>query len=131
MGTNDGVLPDTCAWVDFFNARRTPLAIAIEGSLVRGNIHTCGIVKFELVQGLRNRNEEKVLLDALQAVTHLEMTESLWLAAGRLSATLRKKGVTIPLSDLLIAALALHHDLTVLTVDRHFDHVAGLRVSAG
>lgn len=131
MGKNDGILPDTCAWIDFFNARRTPLAVALEGYLVQGDIYTCGIVKYELVQGLRTRDAEKKLLDALQAVTHLEMTEALWLDAGRLSAILRKKGVTLPLSDILIAALALQNDLAVLTIDRHFSHVAGLQVVAG
>jgi hypothetical protein len=59
------------------------------------------------------------------------MTAALWLDAGRLSTSLRKKGVTLPLSDILIAALALQHDLTVLTIDRHFEQVEGLRVARG
>ena len=130
MERADRVLPDTCAWIDFFNARRTPLATALENLLVRGDVHTCGVVKYELVQGLRDKDEERVLLEALQAVIHLEMTETLWLAAGRLSAALRKKGVTLPFSDILIASVALKHDLTVLTVDRHFDQVPGLRAIA-
>jgi predicted nucleic acid-binding protein len=37
----------------------------------------------------------------------------------------------LPLSDLVIAVLALAHNLTVLTIDRHFDQIAGLRVVAG
>jgi predicted nucleic acid-binding protein len=121
-------LPDTCAWIDFFNNRQTPLAIALERLLVQGEVHTCGAVKYELVQGVRTGAEEKILLHALQAVTHLEMTELLWIKAGRLSGALRKKGVTIPFSDILIALLALENDLTILTVDRHFEQVAGVRV---
>ena len=124
-------LPDTCAWIDFFNNRQTPLAIALERLLVQAEIHTCGVVKYELVQGVRTGAEEKIMLHALQAVTHLEMTEPLWIKAGRLSGTLRKKGVTIPFSDILIALLALENDLTILTVDRHFEQVAGVRVTAG
>jgi hypothetical protein len=131
MVTADRLLPDTCAWIDFFNARPTPLAMALENALRRGAIYTCGVVKFELVQGLKGRDEERILFAALQAVPHLELTESLWINAGRLSRRLRKQGTTIPLSDILIATLALEHNLSVLTVDRHFSQVVGLLVVAG
>jgi predicted nucleic acid-binding protein len=124
------VLADTCAWIDFFNARRTPQAIALEQLLLQGEVFTCGVVKYELVQGVKSPAEEKTLLHALQAVNHLEMYESLWIKAGRLSAALRKKGVTIPFSDIIIAVLALENDLTVLTVDGHFEQVAGVKVRA-
>jgi predicted nucleic acid-binding protein len=127
----DGILPDTCAWIDFINGRGTPLAIALEQLLVHGEVFTCGVVKYELVQRVRTRDDERMLLNALGAVTHLEMTESLWIGAGRLSASLRKKGVTLPLSDIVVAVIALEHNLSVLTVDRHFDHIAGLQVVAG
>ena len=124
----DRILPDTCAWIDFFNARGTLLAVSLEQLLLQGEVFTCGIVKYELVQGVRSTAEEKTLLHALQAVTHLEMDESLWVQAGRLFGALRKKGVTIPFSDVMIAVLALENELTVLTVDRHFEQVAGVKV---
>ena len=127
----DRVLPDTCAWIDFFNARRTPLAVALEQLLLQGEVFTCGVVKYELVQGVKSPAEEKALLRGLQAVNHLEMEESLWIESGRLSAALRKKGVTIPFSDMMIAVLALENDLTVLTVDGHFEQVTGVKVRGG
>ena len=68
------------------------------------------------------------MLEALRALDHLEMTESLWRDAGRLSTSLCQMGVTLPLSDILIATLAMAHGLSVLTVDRHFTQITGLRV---
>lgn len=127
----DRCLPDTCAWIDFFNDRQTPLTVALECLLREGDAYTCGVVKYELVQGIRSDKEESALLNALRAVTHLEMNESLWVKAGQLSGKLRKKGVTLPFSDILIAVLAVEHDLSVLTIDRHFAHVDGVRVIAG
>jgi predicted nucleic acid-binding protein len=41
-----------------------------------------------------------------------------------MGAALRKKGITMPVSDLLIAALAKTHALTVLTLDSHFQILA-------
>ncbi|NCP78814.1 MAG: PIN domain-containing protein [Desulfuromonadales bacterium] len=124
----DRVLADTCAWIDFFNNRGTPLAKALERHLLQGGVCTCGIVKYELVQGLKSSQEEVLLLEALRALDHLEMTESLWRDAGRLSTSLCQMGVTLPLSDILIATLAMAHGLSVLTVDRHFTQITGLRV---
>ncbi|HET8579717.1 MAG TPA: type II toxin-antitoxin system VapC family toxin [Nitrospiraceae bacterium] len=43
-------------------------------------------------------------------------------------AELRRRGQIIPDLDLLAAATALHHDLTVLTSDKHFQRVPGLKV---
>lgn len=68
------------------------------------------------------------MLNALQALPHLEMTRELWISAGQLSATLRKNGHILPLSDIIIATLAMNHGCSVLTVDRHFALIAGLEV---
>jgi tRNA(fMet)-specific endonuclease VapC len=41
---------------------------------------------------------------------------------------LRDSGTPIPMNDIWIAAIALEHDLPVLTRDAHFDRVPGLNV---
>jgi len=125
------VLPDTCAWIDFFRGRQTPLATAVEQALLNGSVVTCGVVLYELLQGIKGAREEKALLDAFQAVPVLELTTGLWIEAGRLAARLRSKGTNLPLSDVVIATLATNHHATVLTVDQHFSAVPALRVSAG
>lgn len=124
----DRILPDTCAWIDFFKGNRTPLAEALVQSLAQQEVVTCGIVLYELLQGLKKPGEELLLHNALQALPHLEMTRELWLSAGRLSATLRKNGHILPLSDIIIATVAIHHGCAVLTVDRHFTAITGLEL---
>ena len=41
--------------------------------------------------------------------------------------TLRKRGTPIPTNDIWIAALAMQHQLTLYTRDRHFDHLPQLK----
>lgn len=122
-------LPDTCAWIDFFRGRPTQMAKQVEAALVQGKVVTCGVVLFELLQGIKNPKEEALVLSAFQAIQHLEMSDHLWIKAGQLSANLRKKGHTLPLSDILIATLALENHCSLLTVDRHFDVIPGLTVT--
>lgn len=122
------ILPDTCAWIDYFKGNQTPLADSLAQSLLQDEVVTCGVVLYELLQGVKKPTEETLALNALQALPHLEMSRELWISAGKLSATLRKSGHTLPLSDIIIATLAMKHTCSVLTVDRHFAEIPGLKL---
>ncbi|HEY5523559.1 MAG TPA: PIN domain-containing protein [Desulfuromonadaceae bacterium] len=125
------ILPDTCAWIDFFRGRQTPLAEALGDSLMRVEVVTCGVVLYELLQGIKNQSEEVLVQNAFQALSHLEMTRELWISAGRLSAELRGSGLTLPFSDIVIATIALDSGSAILTIDRHFEAVPGLVIVDG
>ena len=86
----NSILPDTCVWIDFFRGRQTPLAELLGESLMRVEVVTCGVVLYELLQGIKNQREEVSVQNALQALSHLEMTRELWISAGKLAAQLRK-----------------------------------------
>lgn len=47
---------------------------------------------------------------------------------GSIKASLRKKGKPIPENDIWIAAIAMQHNLTVATRDKHFAEVDGLSI---
>jgi len=63
----------------------------------------------------------KMRLDSLK---DCQTNTPLWEKAYDLAFQLRRKGVTIPYTDILIAASALTHEATLLHVDTHFDLVA-------
>ena len=123
------ILPDSCAWIDFFRGSPTTLSAALEQALLNGSVVTCGVVLYELTQGIKSPMEEKALTNAFKAVPFLELSHTLWIEAGRLSSSLRTQGYTLPMSDVLIAVLAMQHDATVLTADEHFSAIPGLKVT--
>jgi len=49
---------------------------------------------------------------------------------GDLKELLKRKGRPIPENDIWIAAVALQHDLTLVTRDRHFKEVPGLSLES-
>ncbi|MBN2383591.1 hypothetical protein JXQ70_11995, partial [bacterium] len=53
----------------------------------------------------------------------LETTEATYAQTARISYDLRRKGLTIPLSDLIITAHCLSNNLTLLTRDNHFQMI--------
>jgi predicted nucleic acid-binding protein len=123
-----GILPDTCAWIDYFRPGGTTLGLLVERAIASDSVYACGPVLYELIQGARSEKEQASLTSALGALPYLEMTEALWIKAAQLSAALRKTGKTIPLSDILIAALAIEHSLAVMTVDEHFRLIPGVAI---
>jgi len=68
-----------------------------------------------------------MVTDLFQALPYFETRRSDFIAAGELLGELRAQGVTIPSSDALVAAICLQRGVALLTLDRHFDRVPGLR----
>src|SRR5688572_17377840 len=69
---------------------------------------------------------EAALKEFLSAVTVLEITEDICRRYGEEKAILLERGIVIGSLDLLIAATALHHSLTLLTADRDFGRIEKL-----
>ena len=124
---NKGVLPDTCAWIEYFKPGASPLKQTLERLLLNDVIFVCGPVLYELSQGLKSDKEKNAVMEALKSLEYIEMSEDLWIKAGELSSALRRKGKTIPFSDILIAAIALENNLSILTVDKPFEEIKGAK----
>ena len=122
------VIADTSVWIPFFNrpdsAEKTALDILIDAD----EVALVGVVLAELLQGCRTPSERDALSDALLALPYYEVTQSTWLQTGDLSAALLRKGVTLPLSDLIIAALAIEHNCHVHSLDTHFKKIPGVHL---
>lgn len=125
---NNGVLPDTCAWIEYFKPGGSPLKLSIEKLLLSDSVFICGPILYELTQGFRSDKERAGVTDALKCLEYVEMSEALWLKAGELSSTLRKTGKTIPFSDILIASIAIDKNLAILTIDKHFAEIEGVNI---
>jgi len=96
-------------------------------------IITTGIVKLEILGGTKTQNEFERLKTRLDSLDMVETDTVLWEEAYRLSFELRRKGITVPYTDILIAACALRTESTVVHADAHFDLMAkhiGLNVES-
>jgi len=125
--TRDGVIVDTSVLIDFLK-NRAPNAAAVAALITSKQIRTTGIVMAELLQGARTATEETYVVELLEGIPAIEVTSALWMKAGRLSCSLRRKGITLPLSDIAIAALAIEQNLSVFTLDRHSGDIPGVKL---
>ena len=86
------------------------------------------VVAAEVLQGAKTESDFQQLEDKLDALHFYHADEETWQRAARLSFTLKRIGLKTPLSDLLVAQVALDNDLTVYAADEHFDRVDGLKL---
>ena len=88
-----------------------------------------GMVLAEILQSIRTKKEARRVKESLNKLPYLEVTWDAWEKAGELSRDLRRRGITIPLSDMIITSLAIVGGYEILTVDPHFQHVPGLQLN--
>jgi predicted nucleic acid-binding protein len=112
------ILIDTCAWIDFLRGKEGALGNAVERALSDDTALICGVVMAELLQGAKG-NKERQQLDFLFANVPCLNLEP----AGTFLQTLRARGITLPLTDAVIAAIAQRCGVPVLTIDAHFQHL--------
>ena len=58
----------------------------------------------------------------------LQIDEAAARSYGSIKTVLRKKGTPIPENDIWIAALAQHHELIIVTRDKHFREVESVHI---
>ncbi|PIP47843.1 MAG: VapC toxin family PIN domain ribonuclease [Deltaproteobacteria bacterium CG23_combo_of_CG06-09_8_20_14_all_51_20] len=121
------VLVDTSIWIEYFNHRHSENGEAVEDLLRGERVVITGIVVTELLQGAKLKNEFDAILDSIVSLPFLDAALSAWIEAGRLSYSLRKKGVTIPTTDVVLASLAIENQCLLFSLDSHFDRIPGLK----
>ena len=88
-------------------------------------ILTTGLVLQELLQGFSGPKDRGQILDRFSDVPLLIPDRDDHIRGAELGNNCRRAGIQIGMIDALLAALCIHHDLTMLTSDKDFTHIAG------
>jgi len=123
---HEKVMVDTSVWIDFFRKGDSQASRDLSFYIENDFVHICGIVELEIIQGLKENKKESVL-SALDVVNYVELTRQDFVKAGSMVNQLRKKGITIPSTDAIIAACSFGNNLKLLTFDKDFVHFNNLK----
>lgn len=120
------VLIDTSAWVDALRSDGSPeVREKVRAATIEGTAVLCDMVLLELWNGARGDAEGHFLMHLQNEIEIVETSPQVWRSAQELARGCRSQGITIPATDLLIAACARTFGLVLLHNDRHFDLLAG------
>ena len=118
---------DTNALSAFLLADRALLAVVPASVVIRLPVNVLGEYRSGLLKS-RERVKLGRLLDEFQKVVEvLPVDEMTVQPYAEIREQLHKAVRPIPENDTWIAALAVQHQLPVLTKDRHFETIAGVR----
>lgn len=126
--TSPRVLVDSSIWIEAFRRSHSPVVESLIDLLDRRRVVTTGLVMAEVLYGCRNDAERLQVDEAMRGLPFLETGRTAWEAAGNKGALLRGKGITLPLSDLLMAAVASEASALIFSSDHHFDLIPDLKL---
>ena len=116
-------LVDTSSWVEYLRDHDSDVGDRVEVLVLRGEAAWCDMTLVELWHGVRGSKEKRELAEMENEIECLPVDASVWRFASRLALRCREKGITVPVSDLVIAACASHHKVELEYCDHHFNDI--------
>lgn len=119
---------DTSVWSLAFRRdvpETTPQTRALVQALAAGQIVvTAGLVLQELLQGFSGPKAREGIIERFAALPLLAPDREDHIDAADLRNECRRAGLQVGTIDALLAQLCIRHDLTMLTADQDFAHIA-------
>lgn len=117
-------LIDTSIWISYFREDGSRICDRIDELIDHNRVHINGIVLVELLTGARNEAEFDRLASALAGLKFVPSDPAAFKSAGRNGCELKRKGISVPLSDMIIATDCIDHGLILIEDDKHFDAIS-------
>jgi predicted nucleic acid-binding protein len=121
------ILVDTVIWSAFFLKPASREKRIVDVLLDEDRVALTGPVLAEVLRGFRRTEQADWVASRMRLAHYFEPTWDDWRNAATLGRELGAKGQEIPLTDLVIAALALRLQAFVFSTDPHFDSIADLK----
>lgn len=116
------ILVDTNVLINYWNNPKELLKLNIS----KDKHSICGIVKTELLHGAKSDDEADRMLGFFQSFNLIPIDEYDWEFAGLMLQTFRSQGISIPVTDALIAYIGIKYDIPVWTNDKHFKYMQAI-----
>ncbi len=124
-------LIDTTVWVKYLRGLDSFLKNRISSLVLEERAYTSEIIIMEILKGAKSDKEYNMLYQDFLSLPQLPIDHNIWEMAWKTAYKLRKIGINIPMVDVIISAVAMYHNCTLMHSDRHFAFLAknaGLKV---
>ncbi len=119
------ILADSSALIEYYRPDgAAAVQAAIGAAIAADQVAINGIVQTELLAFAGTERAYRQLDSDFHAFHWLELTRDVFERAARLGYDLRRTGVTVPATDLIVAASALEAEAVLYHLDAHFERIA-------
>lgn len=118
-------LIDSSAWIKYYRKEGNTeykdwISEAIQDNAAAVN----GIILVEILVFTKTQSEYDLILSDFSALHRIKIDEHVFKKASEIGFDLRRKGLTIPGTDLIIAASAMVSDTELIHFDSHYKYIA-------
>ncbi|MGO9199886.1 MAG: PIN domain-containing protein [Limisphaerales bacterium] len=122
------VLADSSYYIRMMREGRDPLKALALAAATR-DLVICGIVRCEVGRALRPAKARQYFRAFWDVMINVPTSDRLWEEAEQTLWELDRQGIVLPLTDVVIACCAKRAEAVVLTYDRHFYDIPGVRAT--
>jgi predicted nucleic acid-binding protein len=119
---------DTSVWSLGWRRDRSETSAALDrlSEALEGGepVFTTGLVLQELLQGFRGPKARDLIVERFAALPSMIPERRDHIEAAALRNACRRQGIQVGTMDALLAQLCIRHELTMLTTDGDFEHIA-------
>ena len=120
------ILIDSSVWIDWLRNSVDPRPL-LKPWIYRGDCLICGIVKLEVLRGIIHAAQRDKVSRFFELLQEIELDRELCDAAAERAWKLDREGKVLGISDLLIAECAIQKRAWLVTLDKDFDVIKGLK----
>jgi len=119
------IVADSSALIEYFRRGGTPtVQAAVAAAITEDALAFNGVIFVEVVGFALDERERQALLATFGAFHRLTLDDADFDLAASIGFDLRRRGRTVPATDLIIAASAIRAQAELLHLDDHFDEIA-------
>jgi predicted nucleic acid-binding protein len=119
----DKYMIDSSVWINYFRDKNYEFTPFIKELMEKDQVYINGIIQIELLKGAKSEKNYRGLKNSLNGLHFLEIDKGLFDSISEAAFKLRKNGVTVPLTDLVIAIQCVENGLILIEEDRHFEFI--------
>ena len=118
-------LIDSSAWIEYYRKEGNKEYKEVISKAIRNNVAAVnGIIQLEILVFTKTQSEYNDIESDFSAIHNLELNSLVFQKASEIGFELRREGITIPGSDLIIAANAIITNSKLIHLDKHYTYIA-------
>ena len=125
---DEPIIVDSAVYIDHIRAGRD-IRQELMPYLANGILFNCGIVRGEVIRGFKNTRLKAEMTAFFNIIPEVPTSARMWQLVAEMAWTLdRTTGGHRPLTDIIIARCAMQIGAVLVSPDRHFRDIPGLKV---
>ncbi len=115
------IMIDSSCWIKFFRNSDKDVADKVQLLIENDSACICGIIELEIIQGIKSKRQKEEVEQLFSILKYFDFERRDFINAGSRIRDLRKEGITLTPSDVLIAELCIRNSITFYSLDKEFD----------